>query len=73
MLYQTIIYELSFNEFPGDQPVATSYHERDELAPLNPKSGVPGTDSPGVGTGSGMNPEEEKQDNNSDDGWEKEE
>lgn len=73
MLYQTIIYELSFSEFPGDKPLATSYPERDGLAPLNPNSGVPGTDSPGVGTGSGMNPDKAEQDHNSDKEWDKEE
>ena len=46
-----------FNEFPDDQPPATSYPDPQkpgQMAPMNPTPEVPGTDAPEVEKGSNI-------------------
>ena len=53
------------NEFPDDQPPATSYPDPQkpgQQAPMNPTPDVPGTDAPGVDTGSKLEPQEQEGD-----------
>lgn len=53
------------NDYPGDQPPATSYPDPQkpgQQAPMNPTPKVPGTDAPEVLTGKEIEPQEQEGD-----------
>jgi hypothetical protein len=53
-------FALPIAEMPDDQPPAPSYPEKpQETGPLNPTPDVPGTDAPGVNTGSRIDADEQ--------------